>query len=536
MDDELVAQFMAITDSTSKKKAESYLKVSDNDLAQAIQLFFDTGGADIEASIPTSSAAPPLPARQTGARNGPLEIDEDDDMEDDDVRQALRASEQHPTLPAQSGPVSYEDDEAMARRLQEEFYGTGGGEAIDMENGVRAPIAKTRETLVGPEDDDYGYLPVRAGRVARADPRMRAGIFNQRTNVWDADQPISSLTLEERRRRLAEATGGASARTPHATKLADLFRPPVEIISHLPFDEARDEAKESEKWILINIQDESVFASQVLNRDIWRDSEVQQTIRENFIFLQMNRNGMDGRDYVRLYLPNAVANGTDGDLFPHVAIIDPRTGEQVKVWKEMPKSPIEFVHTLHEFLERYSLNLDAKNPVQRQTKPKIDVGRMTEEEMLQLALQHSLTGDGNGTPQAQDPDEFTRHEDLMEFEEAVPEPKGKEVEKSPFQKIASDKHHQEPPPGPEVTRIQFKLHDGSRVVRRFLLKDRVERLFEYVKADLLPEKEAQKDDGGNADREFDLVSLGKRLIDVLDQTVEVAGLKMGTVMVETMDD
>jgi len=30
--------------------------------------------------------------------------------------------------------------------------------------------------------------------------------------------------------------------------------------------------------------------------------------------------------------------------------------------------------------------------------------------------------------------------------------------------------------------------------------------------------------------------LGKRLIDVLDQTVEEAGLKMGTVMVETMDD
>ncbi|KAF8539661.1 hypothetical protein BDD12DRAFT_881921 [Trichophaea hybrida] len=529
MDDELVAQFIGITNSTSKK-AESYLKVSDNDLAQAIQLFFDTGGADIEANIPTSSAAPPLPSRQTGARNGPIDVDEndDDDMEDDDMREALRASEQHPTLPASSGPMSYEDDEAMARRLQEEFYGTGGGEAIDMENGVRAPIAKTMETLVGPEDD-YGYLPVRAGRV---DPR-RAGIFNQRTNVWDADQPISSLTLEERRQRLAEATGGASTRTPISTRLADLFRPPVEIISHLPFDEARDEAKELEKWILINIQDESVFASQVLNRDIWRDSEVQQTIRENFIFLQMNRNGRDGRDYVRLYLPNAVANGTDSDLFPHVAIIDPRTGEQVKVWKEMPKSPIEFVHTLHEFLERYSLNLDAKNPVQRQTKPKIDVGRMTEEEMLQLALQHSLTGDGDGTPQAQDPDEFTRYEDLMEFEDAVPEPKGKEVEKSPFQKIANDKHHQEPPPGPEVTRIQFKLHDGSRVVRRFLLKDRVERLFEYVKADLLPEKE---DDGGKAGREFDLVSLGKRLIDVLDQTVEVAGLKMGTVMVETMDD
>lgn len=297
----------------------------------------------------------------------------------------------------------------------------------------------------------------------------------------------------------------------------------------------------------MNIQDSSIFDSQVLNRDIWKVQEVKHTVKENFIFLQMDRNGRDGRDYIRLYLPQAagptaaVASFGSGHLFPHIGIIDPRTGEQVKVWNEMPKTAMEFVQQLYDFLERYSLRLDSKNPVQRKTMPKPkDVGSMTEEEMLQMAMQNSLGGGGESPQRGIDPDSLTREEDLMDFDEqdtgkgkAVAEP----VAQTPFQKIRSDRPHDEPAAGtPDTTRIQFKMHDGSRVVRRFSVKDPVERLFEYVKAELLPAHEAKKGDEGNKDKEFDLVSLGKRLIDILDQTVEEAGLKNGTVMVETVEE
>jgi hypothetical protein len=300
-------------------------------------------------------------------------------------------------------------------------------------------------------------------------------------------------------------------------------------MAHLTFDDARDEAKELEKWMLINIQDPSIFASQVLNRDIWKAPEVQQTVKENFIFLQMDRDGRDGRDYIRLYIPEAVA-GISNDLFPHIGIVDPRTGELVKVWTTMPNDSLEFVHTLHEFLERYSLRVDAKNPVQRKSKPKTqDISRLTEEEMMQIAMENSLGSGASNSPHGLDPDALTKEgTDSVEIE-SLSEPKGKEVEKTPFQMIPRNNHHQEPPQGPDTTRIQFKLHDGSRKVRRFLLNDPVVRLFEYVKADLLPEIGADH-------QEFELVSLGKRLIDVLDQTVESTGLKMGTVMVETMEN
>lgn len=329
-----------------------------------------------------------------------------------------------------------------------------------------------------------------------------------------------------------------------------MYRPPFEIISQLSLEDAKTEAREEEKWILVNVQDNTLFACQTLNRDIWKATEVMATVKENFLFLQMDRNGMDGRDYIRYYLqkaadPSARFDPTVADLFPHIAIIDPRTGEQVKVWKIIPKEPMDFVMQLHEFLERYSLKVNAKNPVQRTSRVKPDVEHMTEDEMMQLAMQNSL-GAATSVSTSDDPDALTKNtpdSDLMDFEEFS---KGKEPvaiededeDETPFSRIRANAHHAEPPPGPETTRIQFRMHDGTRVVRRFLLKDRVERLFEYVKADMLPEQEAKKpeEERKSTPREFGLACLGKKLIEFLDMTVGEAGLKNGTVMVEVMDD
>ena len=96
-----------------------------------------------------------------------------------------------------------------------------------------------------------------------------------------------------------------------------------------------------------------------------------------------------------------------------------------------------------------------------------------------------------------------------------------------------------PPAGaPGSTRIQLKLADGSRVVRRFLVGDPVSRIYEYVKADLLPEqamKRGEEVTAATADRQFELVSMGKNLIDQLVISIEQAGLKMGTIMIEFVD-
>lgn len=139
--DELVAQFVGITDST-EGKARQYLQIADNNLEQAIELFFTSGGTDLFDATPSTTNPPPTTRRQPEV----IELDSDGDDEDD--------TESRRRTQAPVAGSSLESDEEMARRLQEEMYGGGNtGPGMDAE-GYRAPIARTRETLVGPDSYD----------------------------------------------------------------------------------------------------------------------------------------------------------------------------------------------------------------------------------------------------------------------------------------------------------------------------------------------------------------------------------------------
>ena len=143
MDDGLVAEFTGITAATPSQ-AEQYLRLTEGNLEQAIQLFFeDPNLASFQApSAPSASQTQPAsssrPKRKayTEDADGVVHLDSDDeeDFEMSDVPD--ESSIPRPDMTA---------DEEMARRLQEEMY--SGGQA-DPES-VRAPMARTTETLVG---------------------------------------------------------------------------------------------------------------------------------------------------------------------------------------------------------------------------------------------------------------------------------------------------------------------------------------------------------------------------------------------------
>jgi hypothetical protein len=118
-----------------------------------------------------------------------------------------------------------------------------------------------------------------------------------------------------------------------AKRLADLFRPPFDIMFHGTFEEAREDAKEKNKWLLINIQDPTEFSCQVLNRDLWSDPFIKDIIKASFIFLQYGNTSADGQRYRTFYQIMK---------FPHIAVIDARTGERVKMW-ENDMSPTDFM-------------------------------------------------------------------------------------------------------------------------------------------------------------------------------------------------
>lgn len=540
MEDENLVNFVSIT-SCEPDKAAQYLRLTDGNFEQAIQLYFDSPNLDFG---PATTSQPPAHAGTSSSTpHNPITIDSDDEMSDFDPAGHTATPPAHPQ-------AAIEDDEAMARRLQEEMYGGGGAPNAEE---VRAPMQRTTETLVGPgsnwgpadADDDLdamvqeqlarrrtgmpyiASMPLQYPQLLQTpnlDSPGRAGIFNQRTtqtNVWDTTADSSA-----RRRELATATGGASEQSSKMNMLAELFRPPFEIMYQGAWEKARDMGKEEEKWLLVNIQDPAIFDCQRLNRDIWKNDDIKATVRENFIFMQYAKDDPRGQQYINYYFHARDSS----DAYPHIAIVDPRTGEQVKVWSGPPiPEPVDFHAQLHEFLDRYSLNPNAKNPVAKrkaESKSK-DVGRMTEEEMLEMALQASMEN-GKG-PKDDDPDALTKSFDNIKGKAPAQEAEQEDANGSSnpvFAAISAHAPHTEPTiTDPKITtRIQFRGPTGRPIVRRFNLTDPVRRIFEWIKSDVPWE--------GKQGSEFDLVFMGKNLLEHVDSTIEQAGLKGASVMVE----
>ncbi|TAQ88400.1 hypothetical protein B7494_g3265 [Chlorociboria aeruginascens] len=519
--------------------AKRYLEMTENNAEQAIQLFYDSPdliSGDDPAPLPTApliptSTRPHLPPMGISRddADGLIQLDSDDDEEDMELDETYA----DPAVThAAAVSVDYEDDEAIARRLQEELYAGGDASGGFDADGVRAPIARTTETLVGAPGGDWPPesmhdTVLQQMRTRRNRTIGAPGVFNQRavSSIWDEGADENT-----RRQGMSEATGGASEWSAKSARLAELFRPPFELMSRLPWDTARDQGKEDKKWILVNVQDPSIFDCQQLNRDIWKDEGIKEVVKENFIFMQYDKDDPRGSQYIQYYF-----SARDSDAaYPHIAIVDPRTGEQVKVWSgpPLPKAG-EFLMQLIEFLDRYSLDVTKKNPVARRKPEKaksIDVDRLTEQEMLDLALQNSLVNNETAGPKEEDPDDLTKSfGDLSKGKEkAVEEDPSEESTNghSLFSEILSNNPHVEPAAGPNVTRIQIR-HSTGRIIRRFSIDDPVRRIYEWLKAEPLEGKEGLQ---------FDLKSMGKDLVESLDTRIKDAGLMNGTVMVEYIED
>lgn len=211
---------------------------------------------------------------------------------------------------------------------------------------TRAPIAPQRETLSGmsyqnhydiPSSHDFN--PIITGRSSKS------------TNVWEKND-----------------------------RLAALFEPPNDILFHGSFGMAKVKAQAIDKFVLCNIQDSTDFQCQVLNRDLWKNDEVKEIIKKNFIFVQYEVTSDAGRKHQTFYPFHG---------FPYIAIMDSLTGERLKFWNQ-PIAPEEFIFEVLDFLV---------NPHQRPTSPVIpsepkskSVEMLSEEEQLELAIASSISG------------------------------------------------------------------------------------------------------------------------------------------------
>eukprot|EP00923_Selenidium_pygospionis_P048236 GHVN01083065.1.p1 GENE.GHVN01083065.1~~GHVN01083065.1.p1 ORF type:complete len:228 (-),score=28.24 GHVN01083065.1:159-842(-) len=125
-------------------------------------------------------------------------------------------------------------------------------------------------------------------------------------------------------------------------------------------------AKESNKFVLVNIQKPDEFATHNLNRcvfawilcllvlgyrvylltfsDVWSNERVQEVIRFSFFFWQRNNGSGEASKFVKLHRIESL---------PFVGVLCSVTGRLLKTWeaKKMADDPNEFVAKLLDFVE-----------------------------------------------------------------------------------------------------------------------------------------------------------------------------------------
>ncbi|KAL3232749.1 UBX domain-containing protein 2 [Nakaseomyces bracarensis] len=509
---EQVDNFMAITAATDGEVAKQFIEMAGGDLETAISLYFEHGAG---VSAPG------------GANAG--------------------------------APAATETDNDLAERLQQEAYREE--EQVD---SVREPDQARHETLAethifpatyGGIGGAYSSLRHHTGNVAADmfDDSTPQGIFNQRLEDDYSDETSSSESSSSVSGSISDTDEDSDNDYEYVeedvveidddgnitekkqlvrrlknpitkeAKLAMLFRPPFDMMSKLNLDRAKLKARKKKKWIMVNIQDAGIFQCQALNRDVWSNKKVKRVIKKNFIFLQYQYSSRNAEPYIHFYGLNSK------DDLPHIAILDPLTGERLKQWNEIVPNPNSFLEEIDEFLNEFSLDPGSKNPLVKQPTPEIDPTTLTEEQQMELAIRESLGTEATNPIAISDEDvKKTEGNDA-----SIQEDKDEEMEDVPSKDNLFDSieaiDHEEPEqniPG-KITRIQIRTGDGRRLVRRFYLDDTIRTIYEVIKVNL----------EGFTDCKF-LLSNHQRenLIDKLSETIADAGLGNSSLLVEKEED
>lgn len=485
MSQDKIDNFIAITSAENGDLAEHFIEMAGGDLETAIALFFEHGG-----------------------------------------NRQLRKQESSSS--AVGSNLNTHDDGDFAQRLQEEAY-------RNEEEFVRPPEQARHETLADTHvfPGTYGgiggsFNPLRRAHDMFDDSRPN-GVFNQRLDedmdsdsdtdsdrITESDDDESYEYVEESVIELDDdgevREYTKMVRRPKAMskeqRLALLFRPPFDLMTKTNLDSAKVKARKKNKWIMINIQDAGIFQCQALNRDLWSSKNVKRLIKPNFVFLQYQYESRNAQQYINFY---GLQNKDD---LPHIAILDPMTGERLKQWNRTVPTPESFIEEVNKFLGSFSLDPTTANPTVKEPTPDIDPTTLTEEQQMELAIQQSL-----GKP--------SEPAALNEHDNSEPEHEEERFIEDPFDKIKPIKH-EEPTNQPGITtRIQVRTGDGSRIVRRFKVADTVRTIYEVIKSEIETYSEG-KFTLSNHQRE--------NLIDKLDLTIEEAGLKNSSLLLEKIDE
>ncbi|MEE6500779.1 hypothetical protein FKM82_003927 [Ascaphus truei] len=225
------------------------------------------------------------------------------------------------------------------------------------EDEVRAPIPQKQEILVEPE-------------IFGAPKRRRPA-----RSIFDGFRDFQTETIRQEQ----ELRNGATV-DKKLTTLADLFRPPIDIMHKGSFETAKECGQLQNKWLMINIQNVQDFACQCLNRDIWSNESVKTIVREHFIFWQVYHDSEEGQRYIQFYKLSD---------FPYVSILDPRTGQKLVEWHQLDVT--SFLEQVTGFLgEHGQLDGLSSSPPKKKRMRSESLIDASEDSQLEAAIRASL--------------------------------------------------------------------------------------------------------------------------------------------------
>lgn len=467
-----MATFLAVTGVEDESVARQLLDITNNDLDYAVTLYME--------SNPPQSAGTDADTDEQTRRGFP-------NYGDDEVRQADVGVHRHETL-ADSFGDNFMSMPSMSRPT--DIFG-GGRVGIfnqrfdDDENDYYFNQMEDLDSAPEDDDDDEVMELDSDGEVINTERR----------------RPSASRRRMHRRNRMDELTSTQR-------RLASLFRPPFDIMSKVNLDVARLEGRSQKKWILINIQDSSEFTCQVLNRDFWSNNQVKDKVRENFIFLQYQQDSPNGTNYTSFY---------SVEHFPHIAILDPLTGERVHMWPEGQVPSIDdWIQDIDNFIENNSLDFSKKSKAQG--KANFNPESLSEEKQLEYAMKQSLS--------------HNEHEEDVESESARDVPEEQDVQ-DVFDDITA-KDHILPENAQNVTRVQVRFPNGKRIIHKFEAKnDTVLSLYGWLKYLLSNSNDGEY--GLAHDDKFLLSNATEKstkLVELLHKSIEEANLSSATILIE----
>jgi hypothetical protein len=540
--DEAVSQFLAFTGSSDPSQATSYLEMSGNNLETAVGLYLEHhggGGASLNPSNGSSSAG------GIGGSAGDLAGGGGDMgagmMGDADVR----APDQTRTMRL----MDFDDDipgNSMEGLLRHPMLGPHAASMMGMGMGISGGA----EGIGGRDGYDENVIPQMGAFMADPDTGNFRDVINR---AVDAEGDATATTQPSEAATNGN-TNSANDNSRYNQTLNKMFAPPLGLIhSAGGFQGARNVAKDSRRWLLVNLQSDSNFSCHALNRDVWRDELVENLVREGFIFWQSLDTSPDGQTYAQRY------SVTD---FPHVGIIDPRTARLVyrkEGWtQENPMDATEFAQLAADFCSRHSFDRPPAAPRSAAASGATGAGvgptvqqnveQMTEEQQLQAAIRasmnHASTDDDDDDDDVievysangdmdddEDDDIMSQNENGNAKDDSVSmdlsEDNKKEI--TFHDEIISMEVGEEPSGTDGVARIMIRMPDGKRLVRKFRLENTVKTVYGFV---------AQSNGDASGGKEFELKAFfpPKNLMSLVDESIQSAGLAGDTVTVRWKED